>query len=304
MKKGIGYLHCAIAILSAIFFAFGSMWLVDEMFLRLEEKMLSESGQLSEGASGAEFNALGDSAPSTTLTEEQILQALKNWHTAKNTVTHSPEKNQLSMDEAIQAGEEWISAMSEQGILPDKDFFTQAGYGAYDEYGEYTGSIGKNIVAILSAGFQDEEELAEIEPYYSFWNLVFDYGIISVELDINAVTGQVWYARVYPDEVFLSPDEMKEALYQFARMAGMPLDSDAEVNELESSTVLVAHEPDSKLGAFMLYKPSTYTMSKVQGEKNNDKGEAADSKKESVASQSMGEPVQYGYLELQLIQWD
>lgn len=227
-------LYSLVTMIFALLLIFGSMFVSNSLLQKKENKLLSESGEMkvealvlawnsdSEGQSEMEEEADSQSEAGSflnrqgdydvTLSEEAMIGALKSLDSGTEELIHEPVEGQLSMEEAINVGINWVKTM----LYPD------------DGYGEALYLEG--VKATLSLMIKDEK-VKETEPYFSFWKLELSYGAMVMNLTINAVTGQVWradidiYGRISDYIRILS----NEKIYQFSDLAGMYLPSAADM---------------------------------------------------------------------------
>ena len=127
---------------------------------------------------------------------------------------HDPVEGQISMEEAVQEGEEWLISM---------------GIGEGEAQGADDGL--KFVKAALGVGIQKGSSKVQLEPYYSFWTVHFSGSYTDAVLYLNAVTGRVWRAEVTLYDNL--PEELPcEKLECFVEMAGLKVTDDAaEINE-------------------------------------------------------------------------
>lgn len=135
------------------------------------------------------------------LTAEQMEEVIRYNGLCEWDILHEPTAEQITMEEAIAAGESWLIRM---GLVPAE----------YEEtVTSHKASLGVKFDYYIS-------ERPPIKPYYSFWTVCFSneamYGILSV----NAVTGRVWDAEVtlYGNAADDPPPEKPEL---FLRLAGV-----------------------------------------------------------------------------------
>ena len=106
------------------------------------------------------------------LTENEIVSILRNWEMTENRRPHEPAAGQLNMEQAIAAGREGLDFLYNHNVLPT------------DMYGF------NSVSAILSQNVPQGEVFLPLR--YSYWEVTFRTQRISVEMTINAVTGQIW----------------------------------------------------------------------------------------------------------------
>lgn len=136
------------------------------------------------------------------LTMEQVEDVVKSWNNRKNLLLHNPVEGQLTMEEAIQAGKDWLVEM---GYSPK----------------EQESVAPFRIKATLAIGVGESGVGTPLEAYYSMWSLWFSNETISVRLDLNAVTGRVWGAHIALEEGVFSDDDGEADLERFVELAGL-----------------------------------------------------------------------------------
>ena len=141
------------------------------------------------------------------LSNIQIENAIKSWNERIGETMHNPVEGQISMEDAIKMGEEWLIKMN----MGEKE----------------SGNSDANFTkATLSVGIQSQSDEQLLEPYYSFWTVNFSSQTMNAVLYLNAVTGKVWGAEI---SLYGSMhEEPYDNLKLFAELAGL------EVSEKES----------------------------------------------------------------------
>lgn len=216
----------------ALFFVFGSMTGMRLLLWAREEQLLAEGGVLVETPVRTwhlerEEEQTGNSAEeSYVLTIQQIEDVIDCWSQKPGLMLHSPVEGQISMEEAIISGKEWLSGM---GIQVQENCVT----------------------ATLSVPRSKDSVDVLLEPYYSFWIVEFNGQSVSACLNINAVTGTIWSAVVneYDTEIREIP---MERLKLFAELSGLQ-SYDEEIKDLEG-TEGILHINDSRLYAKLKFQ--------------------------------------------------
>lgn len=108
------------------------------------------------------------------LSEEQMAEVLAVWERGGMEVPHEPKTGQISMEQAITAGKDWITAMAEQGIIP-------------------AGGEDKTIHARLCT---IETEVDFDKKLLSYWSIEYFKEELTVKMVIHAMSGQVWNAQI------------------------------------------------------------------------------------------------------------
>lgn len=236
------YKYTILTLFLAVIFVFGSMEIMNLILRARERQFLSESGRVvveapvrawQEGDGSMEGENGENSQEGYMLTAEQMEEVISSWDESK-AVFHSPVNGQISMEEAMKAGEEWLMEM---GMIENVDDETHSMY------------------ARLSTAVQKESVNAQLEPYYSFWFVRYTSQSMMAFLYINAVTGKVWNADVtlYED----LPEEVPyEKLSLFAELSGLQISGAGDVFKNEDGTQAVLTADDSPLCAEMKFHHS------------------------------------------------
>ena len=213
MKRSFKYTFLTAFL--ALAFVFGSMEGMELFWAVKEKEILSDSGRTVVESpvltwQGQYDNEKAEAVDNTDmerymLTAEQIEEAIIGWNNRTSETVHSPVEGQISMEEAIQSGENWLESMElkEKGEETDTHFVN-----AVLEIPKQQESSGQNGLT------------EQMEPYCSFWTVQFSGEGMNAVLYINAVTGKVWGAEVdlyrnLPYEVSI------EKLETFVKLAGL-----------------------------------------------------------------------------------
>jgi len=201
------YKYTILTLILAFLSAFGSMAVMNFILQERERQILTERGRVAveapvrswqeqEEEPGKESDNAG-----YTLTTGQIEEVISRWD-ERTVVSHGPVAGQISMEEAIKAGEEWLDKMGMNGNGQQKD------------------AKDYSVSATLETSMPKETAGVQLEPYYSFWYVQFSSQSMMAFLYVNAVTGKIWNADItlYED----IPEKMPyEKLHQFAELAGL-----------------------------------------------------------------------------------
>lgn len=194
---------CVYTIMSlflAVSFVFGSMYLINKLLEFQKRRLLTENGKaevespvmpLKELLADKE-NSQKDRKDSEIyeLTSDDIQSVLISWYEGVE-VVHDPVEGQISMNEAITAGYNWLMEMNIN--VPEKK------------------GVALNYVsAILLAVTLSKENIEKLAPYYSFWKINLYTEESDIILYVNAVTSTVWKA----DIVYHYKEKDKEAYYE------------------------------------------------------------------------------------------
>lgn len=245
-----------ITLLAAFAFIIGSMAGMNFILKIREEHLLKESGEVMMESPVLAWQGYGNSAENQkeedadgavqVLTMEQIEDAVRSWNERKGELLHNPVEGQISMEEAIAAGEEWLAKMG----------FTKDGKEDAEVY---------HVKATLGMGVTETNTKTQKEPYYSFWTIGFANESKYITLYLNAVTGGVWGA-----DISLYGDFPKKLPYEnlelFVELAGLQIEEEsALVNNPQSNQAMFAIKGSSSLYA----QERKYTMA-VQEEEYYD----------------------------------
>ena len=223
MKKT--YKYTLLTMFLALTFIFGSMAGMDFILLSREDQILSESGVAVAESPVRAWQDWGDGTEKDderySLSVVQVKDAIESWNKRLGDTLHDPVDGQVSMEEAVQEGEEWLMSM---------------GMGEGEAQGAGAGLAF--VKATLGVGVQKGASRVPLEPYYSFWTVRFSGSYTDAVLYLNAVTGRVWRAEVTLYDNL--PEELpSENLERFVEMAGLQAaDGAAEINEEKTQAVL------------------------------------------------------------------
>lgn len=212
------YKYTFLLLLFAVLFIFFSMTGMKLILQFREKQLLTEKGSaVAETPVRAWYGQENDgesegfAGEKHTLTDEQIADAIGYWNSSLGEVMHSPVEGQISMEEAIGAGEQWLVEM-----------------GLIEERGQGTDAAAFSVTATLSVGWQRGNGETQLEPYYSFWIVQFFGQDMHTILRLNAVTGKVWRAEITLRENF--PEELpSENLRLFVELAGLSASDTASI---------------------------------------------------------------------------
>lgn len=170
-----------------------------------------------------------------------MAEVINYWDKSTGITIHNPVTGQISMEEAIKAGEEWLTemGMKENGQVTDVKSFTNA---------------------TLCVATQKASVGMQLEPYYSFWNVQYLDQSMRADLYLNAVTGKAYRADItlYKDFPEGIPyDKLKRS----TELSGLPV-SDMVVVKDQKGTKGFLLPDNSKLCA------ETTQRLKLLGENN------------------------------------
>ncbi len=132
-----------------------------------------------------------------TVSEEMMAKVLAVWERGGRVLPHEPRQGQMNMEQAIEAGKEWIAAMAERGVIPAISV-----EGGFD-----------NVTARLCT-----MEAANIdENLISYWDMRFTTDNLAIDFTLHAVSGEVWIASIMMNERECRWNEFRqEDLLKFA----------------------------------------------------------------------------------------
>ena len=210
MKKK-SYKYTILAVFMAFVFAFGSMTGMNIILHAREKQLLTEKGKAVvevpvRSWQASKNSVKGVSSEGSMLTAKQMEEVISQWD-ENTTISHSPVDGQISMEEAISAGKDWLIQMGMTGSGQKTDLET------------YSAS------ARLVTSIQKESMEKPLEPYYSSWYVRLSGSSVTAFLYINAVTGKVWSA-----DVTIYDDLMEKISYEklpgFVESAGLAASGD------------------------------------------------------------------------------
>lgn len=159
-----------------------------EIFMQPSETALFSAGVAEDGSGETE----GDVPfQRETLSEEMMFEVLAVWESNVREFPHEPRKGQMSMEQAIEAGKEWIAAMAEQKVIPEKVMEEE-----FD-----------HVAARLCT---PEAQVDFDENLLGYWFLTFILEDVEVDLTIHAMSGDIWRAGIRMDEQ-VSPSGLYES---------------------------------------------------------------------------------------------
>lgn len=147
------------------------------------ERIKGQSLMYSNDESGidwltSETSGSGIQIENTRMSIQQVSEIIQNKKLADTTIIHDPVEGQISLDAAIQKAKDWMSAILCTLAMEDdnENFDVQ--------------------LAILSLPTTKKVNMP-VSTEYSFWQVNLIGRNVSAHLEINAVTGNVWFAQLY-----------------------------------------------------------------------------------------------------------
>lgn len=201
-KKRKSHILSVVGILCGCLVVFAGYWTMQQMLEKRQTKLLSQGGSLMTAAEDA-ADAGENEDGREKLTEEELSDILFRNYVAMGKIPHEPYGKQMTMQEAIETGQKWISAFGRSYGFPDAD-------GDSLQFEEVAAQLctaempnEEEMYGITSSGTDrkmetDGDETAESdrgtrlqESMYGYWRVAFYSTGVSVTLKINAVSGQV-----------------------------------------------------------------------------------------------------------------
>ena len=219
MKKT--YKYTVLTVVLAIVFSFGGMAGMNLILKARERQLLTKSGrsvvEVPVQTNVGQEKDQNFNKDRGTLTIEQIEQVVSLWDEPDEVVVHNPADGQISMGEAIRAGQEWLINMGMEVERKDNDEVHQ--------YATLSTAVRE------SSEEEDDNEDVQTAPYNSFWRVQFYSSSLEAFLYVNAVTGQVWSADIILYDDF--PKEIpSKKLRDFVELCGLQVSGSESEEEL------------------------------------------------------------------------
>ncbi len=219
MKKT--YKYTVLTVVLAIVFSFGGMAGMNLILKARERQLLTKSGrsvvEVPVQTNVGQEKDQNFNKDRGTLTIEQIEQVVSLWDGPDEVVIHNPADGQISMGEAIRAGQEWLIKMGMEVERKDNDEVHQ--------YATLSTAVRE------SSEEEDDNEDVQTAPYNSFWRVQFYSSSLEAFLYVNAVTGQVWSADIILYDDF--PKEIpSKKLRDFVELCGLKVSGSESEEEL------------------------------------------------------------------------
>ncbi len=219
MKKT--YKYTVLTVVLAIVFSFGSMAGMNLILKARERQLLTKSGrsvmEVPVQTNVGQEKDQNFNKDRGTLTIEQIEKVVSLWDEPDEVVVHNPADGQISMGEAIRAGQEWLINMGMEVERKDNDEVHQ--------YATLSTAVRK------SSEGEDDNQDVQTAPYNSFWRVQFYSSSLEAYLYVNAATGQVWSADIILYDDF--PKEIpSKKLRDFVELCGLKVSGSESEEEL------------------------------------------------------------------------
>ncbi len=192
-------IHTLLMFLLSLFVICGG-WIFTKQILKYKETLLlSKSGELLVSDSvhsllkaddqNLDTNTDKDSETAEsdifhgkTMSEDQTAQILACWESNARLISHDPQKGQMTMEQAIHAGIDWITNMSENDALSSNIIPSHLSQDNFE-----------NISAIL---YTSEENQTISDDLLSRWIVSYTLKDVCIRLTIHAASGQIWQADI------------------------------------------------------------------------------------------------------------
>lgn len=219
MKKT--YKYTVLTVVLAIVFSFGGMAGMNLILKARERQLLTKSGrsvvEVPVQTNVGQEKDQNFNKDRGTLTIEQIEKVVSLWDEPDEVVVHNPADGQISMGEAIRAGQEWLINMGMEVERKDNDEVHQ--------YATLSTAVRE------SSEEEDDNKDVQTAPYNSFWRVQFYSSSLEAFLYVNAVTGQVWSADIILYDDF--PKEIpSKKLRDFVELCGLKVSGSESEEEL------------------------------------------------------------------------
>lgn len=112
-----------------------------------------------------------------SLSEEMMAEVLAVWESGENELPHEPKRGQMNMEQAIDAGRNWITIMAERGIVPEEL--------AECDFDKVTARL-----CTLDAQVDFDDSLL------SYWLVQFTENDVVFNLTVHASSGEIWKANL------------------------------------------------------------------------------------------------------------
>lgn len=181
------YKYTVITVILAAAFSLGSMAAVNLMLQAKEGQLLSENGEIVTG------KAVWEWQKKENLTVEQVEEVVSRWKESMEMTVQNSVSGQISMEEAVRAGKEWLVKMElgDEWNWENEWEWGVNGHGIKKKETEEIYSVDATLGAMTKEEFAEEQQ-----PYDSFWKVQFSNLSMQAFLYVNAVTGRVWRAEV------------------------------------------------------------------------------------------------------------
>ncbi len=210
---------------------FGGWFLTKEMLDRNEAEILARKGQISVEIAEVnvnENNPVAENFEGEDLNEDEIAEVLAVWNAGGREVFHEPMAGQMNMEQAINAGRDWIALLADNNIIPD--YLSEC---RFDDTGAVLCTLDSNVLLEKS--------------FISYWKITYVKDDVKIVLTIHALSGQVWDA-----DIFMNEDKMLFGTYSDEEILAIAFpfltSGDAEII-VEKSTIYKKISEEGKVYA-------------------------------------------------------
>lgn len=183
-----GKIATFLALCLSLIVVIGGWFTIREMLNRKENTLLNQKGVLYELSSGIATQekesgeqSANEKFEGRSLSETEMELVLEA-ESGGLEVPHEPNGEQMTMDQAIFAGQEWINQITEQEILPP--FLKGC---TFDKINAKLCTIDKEV------SFDD--------ALLSWWQITYVKEDVKIDVKIHAASGQIWKADISMNQV-------------------------------------------------------------------------------------------------------
>lgn len=193
MKRGMINTLLAVCLSTAV--VFGGWFFTVERLGQKEAELLARKGEVALGASGKDIKEKESKETEAEfqekkLSEDEMATILATWEGGGYALLHEPLEGQMTMEQAILAGKDWINRLAEQKILPD---FLAGEEPSFDK-----------IKAVLST--IDTKSSPEEKTLFGSWTITYEKDDVEIILKLHAASGQIWGADIYAKPGTMLPE--------------------------------------------------------------------------------------------------
>lgn len=159
-------------------------WDSQETQISSDEKAYQQGDMVAEQRGSREVQVTAEQEEyreeSAAMSDSVRYMVLSFWEKGGSELLHEPKPGQINMEQAIQAGRDWMSSMAGYGNIPK-------------ELEECNFDKTSAVLCTLDGQVLDNE-LALDESLSSYWTVRFEKSDVTVKLKIHAASGEVWEA--------------------------------------------------------------------------------------------------------------
>jgi hypothetical protein len=198
MKNKYVFLIVGIALVCTI--AIGGWGVTNVLLDQKEEALFAEGGSVETGTSEETSDTVtvnyGNAAGLTASEMAIVLRDM--WVGQGERTPHEPTAGQISMEQAIGQGRTWLNTLVNKGLMPEEVL----DYEQVNAYLEKRVPRNMNFEEMGYSGYNplfnpaDVRDDEMLEPFFSYWTVIFSGTEARTRMVMNAVTGQVWSADI------------------------------------------------------------------------------------------------------------